>query len=326
VIFGIHNAVALQQTGVKSSLSLNIIGTTLWSLPIATGLPPICSLTSLPYYGPSNSTTLPCVVEMGGWSLGYLALLAVAMLLAVVALGKLLQLRRARGAAWTQEERASVVIHFARLMLLLCAAMTLLFYVSSSLSGLKPWSTRYLVGLLIVTPAVLWPLWHLSGFEHVTLSSTRTFLSSLFSRSVLVIIALAILAGTVAMFLALPGVEADNQNQAGLVQNLLRIDATHVYSGYWTGGYRLVFQSQERIISAVPGGLTEPGGNRYGSYVPIVVGDPRSAFVFQEGSPDALAFAQKLAHSNESYRRYDFDGYVVYQPILPTPTALSHRT
>ncbi len=121
------------------------------------------------------------------------------------------------------------------------------------------------------------------------------------------------------MFVALPGVEADNQQQEALVQGLLSIGATRVYSGYWTGGYRLVFQSDERIISAVPGGLTEPGGNRLGSYVPIVASDPRAAYVFQAGSTDALAFARKIAHSSKHYHRYEFDIYVVYQPILPSP-------
>jgi hypothetical protein len=316
-ILGIRSAAGLIPPGTQHLLRLRIIGTTLWSLPVATGLAPVCTLTSLPYYGPANSTTLPCIVEMGTWSLGYLLLMAVAILLAVAALWKLLQVRHARRAAWTEEERAAVVIHFARLLLLLCATMTLMFYVSSPLSGLKPWSTRYLVGLLIATPAVLWPVWHFAGLEHFRLPS-RAKLQAVFGRGVLAVVAAAILAGTIAMFLALPGVEADNQHQEGLVQNLLRIHATHVWSGYWTAGYRLVFQSQERIISAVPGGLTEPGGNRYEPYVPIVASDPRAAYVFQEGSTDALNFAKKIAHSKTHYKRYDFDGYVVYQPILPS--------
>jgi hypothetical protein len=267
--------------------------------------------------------------------------MTLAAIFAVVALGKLFQLRIMRRAAWTQEEREAFIIHFSRLLLLMSAAITLFLYVRSPLSGLKPWSTRYLVGLLIATPAVLWPLWHLAGraysdrqrrwlfycgavsrserqLERFKLPS-RAKIQALFSRGVLAAIVVAILAGTVATFVALPGVEADNQQQQALVQGLLRIDATRVYSGYWTAGYRLVFQSDERIISAVPGGLTEAGGNRYASYVPIVASDPRVAFVFQAGSPDALAFSKKLAHSSRRYRRYQFGIYLVYQPIVSSP-------
>lgn len=303
----------------------DVFGTILWSLPVATGLAPVCSLTDLPTYGPATSATLPCIAVQGGWSLAYLALMALAVLLAVVALGKLFQLLIARRSAWTQEEREAIIIHFSRLMLLMSAAITLYLYVRSPLSGLKPWSTRYLVGLLVATPAILWPLWHFAGFERLKLPS-YTKIRALFSRGILAAIAVAILAGTVAMFVALPSVEADNQQQEALVQGLLRIGATRVYSGYWTGGYRLVFQSDERIISAVPGGLTESGGNRFASYVPIVASDPRAAIVFQAGSTDALAFARKIAHSSKHYQRYEFGGYVVYQPEISASTPSTSTT
>jgi hypothetical protein len=242
--------------------------------------------------------------------------MALAGLLAVAALGKLFQLLIARRSTWTSEEREAIIIHFSRLMLLVSAVITLYLYVKSPLSGLKPWSTRYLVGLLVATPAILWPLWHFARFERFKLPP-RAKIQALFGRSILAAVAVAILAGTIGMFIALPGVETDNQQQEALVQGLLRIGATHVYSGYWTGGYRLVFQSDERIISAVPSGLMEPGSNRYATYVSIVAGDPRASFVFQEGSADALAFAKKITPSGKQYRRYDFGGYVVYQPILP---------
>ncbi len=143
---------------------------------------------------------------------------------------------------------------------------------------------------------------------------SRAKILVVFSRGILALLVVAILAGTVTTFVSLPSVEADNQRQEALVHDLLRIGETRVYSGYWTGGYRLVFQSQERIISAVPPGLVEPGDNRYEAYVPIVAADPRAAYIFLENSPDAIAFAKNIAHSHKRYHRYDFDGYVVYQP------------
>jgi len=91
----------------------------------------------------------------GGWSLGYFALIAIAAIFAVAALWKLCQSRLVRKDDWTQEKRAVAIVHFSHLMILLSAAITLYLYVRSPLSGLRPWSTRYLVGLLIATPAVL---------------------------------------------------------------------------------------------------------------------------------------------------------------------------
>ncbi len=324
-ILNIHSSATIIPPGTQHLLRMRFVGTLLWSLPVSTGLTPVCSLTNLPYYGPATSATLPCILEMGGWSLGYLLLLAISALLAISGLWKLLAARRARQTAWTPEERAAAIINFSRLMILMCAALTLLFYVSSPLSALKPWSTRYLVGLLVTTPAVLWPLWIAAGFEKFRLPS-RAKLLALANRGVLVVVAVAVLAGTVASFASIPGVEADNQQQQALVQGLMSIGARRVYSGYWTGGYRLVFQSQEQVISVVPPGLTEPGGNRYTAYVPIVKADPQAAYVFAANSPDALAFAKKIAHSTTHYRRYDFGIYVVYQPVTEPSTALSHRT
>ena len=288
------------------------IGTTLWSLPIATGLTPVCALTDLPYYGSPTASTLPCIIVHGAWSLGYMALFTIASLLAIGALWKLLLLRKARARSWSQKERQAAVIHFARLMILFAAGITLLLYASSPLSGLKPWSTRYLVGLLIAVPAVLWPLW--SGFDNLKLSLRKSakFLMGL-KLGILVLISLTILAGMVAMFASLPSVEADNQQQEALVQDLLRIGATRVYVEYWTG-YRLMFQSQEHIICAIPPGLIAPGSERYYPYNGIVSADPHAVSLFPEGSPDAIAFAKRIAHSRQHYQRFVFDGYVVYRP------------
>ncbi len=293
-------------------LRKRVIGTTLWSLPIATGLTPACAFTDLPYYGSPTARTLPCIIVHGAWSLGYIALFTIASLLAIGALWKLWLLRRAQAHSWSQEERHAAVIHFARLMILFSAGITLLLYVNSPLSGLKPWSTRYLVGLLIAAPAVLWPLW--IGFDNLKLSSRKPEkLLVACKHGILVLISLAILAGTLATFVSFPSVEADNQQQEALVQDLLRIGATRVFVEYWTG-YSLMFQSQEHIICAVPYGLIATGSNRYFPYYRIVSADTHAAHLFTEGSPDAIAFAKSIVHSRKHYQRFVFDGYVVYRP------------
>lgn len=241
-----------------------------------------------------------------------MALFTIASLLAIGALWKLLLLRKAQARSWSQKERQAAVIHFARLMILFAVGITILLYVSSPLSGLKPWSTRYLVGLLIAVPVVLWPLW--LGFDNLKLSLRKSanFLMGL-KCGILVLISLTIMAGTVVTFVSLPSVEAFNRQQEALAQDLLRIGATRVYTEYWTG-YRLMFQSQEHIICAIPPGLIATGSERYLPYNRIVSANPHAVFLFPEGSPDAIAFAKRIAHSIQRYQRFDFDGYVVYRP------------
>ena len=312
VTLGIHSPThpAIQQS--QHLLRKRVIGTTLWSLPIATGFTPVCTLSDLPYFGSPTTRTLPCIIVHGAWSLGYIALWTIASLLAIGALWKLWLLRRIRARDWSQEERHAAIIHFARLMILFAAGLTLLLYVSSPLSGLKPWSTRYLVGLLIAVPAVLWPLWLVfDDPKLLTLKSAK--LLKAFTQGIFVLIIITILAGTVATFVSLPSVEVANQQQKALVQDLLRIGATRVYVEYWTG-YRLMFQSQEQIICAIPHGLIAPGHNRYYPYYVIVSADTHATYLFPEGSPDAIAFAKRIAHSRQQYQRLVFDGYVVYRP------------
>ncbi len=310
---GIHNGSIESSQPIPHLFRKQVIATTLWTLPIATGLTPVCSLTDLPYYGSPTARTLPCVIVHGTWSLGYLVLFTIASLLAIGALWKLWLMRKAQARSWSQEERHAVIIHFARLMILFASGLTLLLYFISPLSALKPVSTRYLVGLLIAVPAILWPLW--IGFENLKPSlrkSTRLLMA--FKKGILVLISLAILSGTVATFTSLPTVATDNQQQQALISNLLHIDATRVWVEYWTC-FRMMFQSQERIICAIPYGLIAQGSDRYYPYYAIVNADPHAVHMFPEGSPDAIIFAKKIANSKQHYQRFDFDGYVVYKPV-----------
>lgn len=315
--FRIHDSTVLAQEFSQHLLRKQVIGTSLWSLPIATGFTPVCAVTDLPYYGGPTSATLPCIIIHGSWSLGYLILLAVAILLALGGLQKLWQLRRTQADVWTQTEREAVIIHFARLMLLISATLTLALYVESPLSGLKPWSTRYLVGLLIAIPAVLWPLWKGAGLEKaISPPQVMTKLAVHIKQGILLLVMVAILAGTVATFSTIAGIEADNQQQEALVHDLIKIGATRVYTDYWTG-YRLMFQSQERIICATPPMIPTSSPDRYRPYISMVKADPRAVYVFPINSSLVTTFASQIAHSGKHYHQFILDGYIVYQPIIP---------
>src|SRR5207245_982422 len=55
-------------------------------------------------------------------------------------------------------QRQEIIRSTARLMLLLGGWVTLLLFAASSSAAQRPWSTRYLIGLLIIIPALLWPI------------------------------------------------------------------------------------------------------------------------------------------------------------------------
>lgn len=132
--------------------------------------------------------------------------------------------------------------------------------------------------------------------------------------SALLVIGITFLIGTISTFPEIPSTQAINQQQYALVNDLLRIGATHIYSEYWTCN-RIALQSREQIICAVLGRDLQPTHNRYLPYLAIVRADPYTAYVFPIGSPEAAASAQKAALSDGEYRHFVFDGYVIYQPI-----------
>jgi hypothetical protein len=321
---GIQKSTFIAQKFSQHLLRKRVIGTSLWSLPLATGLTPVCTLYDLPYYGGFSSATLPCIIIHGTWSIGYLVLLATAILIALGSLWKCWQLHRTQTKAWTLDERETVIIHFSHLMILMSAILTLALYVESPLSGLKPYSTRYLVGLLIALPAVLWPLWKGAGLEKVlVLPRVMTKRTVYFKRGMLLLIAVTIIIGTVATFTTIPAIEADNQQQEALMHDLLRIGATHVYTDYWTG-YRLMFQSQEQIICAIPPMLLVYGRERYAPYRKIVSSDPRAAYMFTLNAPVIREFTRQIAHSSTHYKQFVFEGYVVFQPVTTGSASTTH--
>ena len=60
----------------------NILGTVVVSLPVATGAYPLCSQSDLPPFGSGGQDVVRCLAYHGGWGVGYLALLVIAIVLA----------------------------------------------------------------------------------------------------------------------------------------------------------------------------------------------------------------------------------------------------
>jgi hypothetical protein len=290
-----------------------------FSLPTATG-DPSCPVPALKYAGDFSVPTIQCVIVHSFWSLSYMILWAVSLFLTIGRLW-ILYIRKL---LWSADEKKIVVCLFSRLFLLSSAGIVLAVYSVSEAPQFLPVShARYLVGLLIVTPAIIWPLWHFANsmkpyWEKETTEQKQalTNVRILINRGLLFSIGVLFLLGTLSAFAELPTTQIANQQQDALIANLERIGATRIFTDYWSCD-RIAFVSQEKIICAVLDNNLQPSHNRYPQYYTIVRADSNSAYVYPLDllNKDKTSIIIKKSNIlNRHYRRYEFDGYVVYQP------------
>jgi 4-amino-4-deoxy-L-arabinose transferase-like glycosyltransferase len=309
----------LHQEGAPDMLAQHLTwvnqltGTMLIALPLATGGSLHCPSSAIPPSGSLTPATLPCVLFQGGWGFGYLILWFIAVCLAVYAI-----LRYCRHVhagmiqSTSSEERQEAIRQCGRLMLLGSVGLTLLLYAIAPLSATSPETAfRYLTCLLLAIPALLWPIWQ-------GLSAQKIFLNwraktGLFLRGgLLLLVAVTFVSGTVRTLMQIPTDQAVYQYQETLVQDLLHVGATRVYSDYWTCNV-LTFLSQEKIICSALDDHLNPGYDRYLPYRFIVRAAPRPTYIFPPGTPQAEAMKQRVRIASSHYRAYIFEGYLVYQ-------------
>ena len=298
-------------------------GTFLYTLPVATGMSPVCDVKLLPFFNASPTPT-GCLLAQGGWSLGYLLLLMTSFCIAGRGLLKLRKCYSGGALNWSTKERRQAVIYTAQLMLLLAVAITIALFAHSSIAAVRPWSTRYFIGLLIATPAFLWPLWN--GASTVIATGFPSFPRR--GRARLFIIARwAILVLLVALFAVetlsttadMPAIHVDNTQVSTVTQKLIQMGITHIYSGYWQCD-RFIFQTQEKITCAVLMEDLSPGLTRYARYAHIVYADPNAAYVFPQNSPFETDFEFEtnfelmMGQTSQHFQKIIIDGYVVYRP------------
>ncbi len=294
---------------VVTHFAQEIFGTLQVSIPMMTG-DPFCLVPER--LEPGMMSSLSCTLARGSWGLVYMSSFILALAMAV------------RGIVATREEvdQRTFVVDSARFLLLGSALITLLLYAMSSSPVEWPGSrARYLIGLLIAAPAILWPLWYeISGARWPQVTGTQApsfkrYWSKILSTSVLCSIIALLLLGTINTFEELPALQRANQRQQALIDHLIQIGATHIYSDYWTCN-RLAFMSNERIICGVvePDLQRSKNFNRDVAYYPIVSADARAAYVFSIYTPiSPLAQQTKLAP--DKYKRSTFAQYIIYQPL-----------
>jgi 4-amino-4-deoxy-L-arabinose transferase-like glycosyltransferase len=296
----VHNSVLLQ----------HLVGTFLYALPIATGLSPTCSLTVLPFYGTVGPQTLTCSITQGSWSLVYLLLLSISAILALVALGRLWSKYRSHRAEWSEGQRRQAVLHFSRFLLVFCGLLTIFIFFHSALAAAKPDSTRYLAGLAIVLPAVIWPLWQ-NSVQHLRLPDPAIW-GTILRYSVLLFAFVIIFTSTWTIIHRIPSVQANFAHDQTLLHDLEQHGITRFYSEYWTCN-RLMFESQQGIVCAdvSTNFSSQQALNRISSAVTVLKGVPKPTYVFPVG-PYSRA-ADRSAKLRHHYRRFMLDGFVVYQ-------------
>lgn len=308
----------------------SIAGTLLVSLPSITGAPSLCYDSSLILYGVPTMTAFKCLDASYAawqelltllWSFSLLALWVFAVLQTLLGLNRL-RLRAPRR-AWPVELRQEVIRHFARLALLISAAIFFVQFALSPVAAVFPSNARYLTGLLVSTPAVIAPLWS-TWREHELPSiaaanndlrwANADRLRLLAGRAILLLAGLVLLWGSISIFGDIPTVQASSQQEDALMHDLLRIHATHIYTDYWTC-YRLAFDSNEAITCVVVNQYLNRDHDRYPGYDAPVQSDPHAAYVFLPTALQIPAVEQMAARTGKHLQRFTFDGYVIFQPV-----------
>jgi hypothetical protein len=283
------------------------------SLPNATGLNPLCPAEAFPFFGVQNNR---CIVLQGGWGLGYLVLWALATFCMVRVIWQGWKGTSLLKPDWLFAERQNMIRQCCQLMLLVSAGGTILLYALSPAAAAFPGPTaRYLVCLLVATPATLWPLWN--GVRVWRTSAGWRVNASLFARGCLLLLILAMfVVGTFRTVTELPEAQAAYWQQDQLVQKLRDLGAVRIYSEYWTCN-RLIFQSGEKIICSALDEHLDPGFDRYAPYRDIVRRVPEPAYVFPQGAQQIAALDGRMKKDSQfsnTYRRLIFENYVIYVP------------
>jgi hypothetical protein len=306
-----------EQAPFPSQMLKQVLGTFLFALPGITGLPHLYPSNPLPLpYFSSTMAPLPSILAAGGWSLGYVLLFVLACSMAGRGWRQVRSWYPNGQGAWSLKDRQRAVTYAAQLMLLLAAAITLLLFLFSTNAASRPWSTRYLVGLLIALPAVLWPLWNGINTYLARFSSAPepAYLVLAFRRVALILL-ICLLGGETIVTAAqqAPANLADNAQVEVITHDLARLGITRFYSGYWQCD-RFIFQTREALTCAVVNPDLSPGLTRYHPYAIAVRNDPGAAYVFPANSIYASAFESLHAGQQQAFRQILINVYVIYVP------------
>lgn len=219
-------------------------------------------------------------------------------------------LRHPAGSVAGQEGGARAA-GYARLALLAAAGLTVLAFAVSPTPGVAPANNaRYLVGVLVATPAVIAPLW--------TLHRSRPPIGGPLRAAVLGVAAVSLVLGTVQAYRDAGRGPAEAGSRQ-LLDALRGNGITHLYSGYLDCN-RLTFLSREEVTCAVlaggPATGLRPGFDRYPPYRAAVAADPAAGYAFRIGDARNDVLARSACRWSH---RWQVAGYEVWQPADGCP-------
>lgn len=304
------------EAAIQPTLERHIEGHLMVMLPIAIDGNGLCTLApgdAWPLTAQTTPRILICSYVHGAWSIGFLLLWFIATITAARCFWSHWRLSSEREDS--SEKRREAVRQAARLMLLLGAGGTEFIVSLNPLANpVTPWtSARYLVGLLIAIPAVLYPLWKYRG--KVSLPSWKMRLSRGIKYSLLLLILTACLLGTINIFTQeIPRAQASNARESQLIERLLELGARYTYTDNWMCD-RIAFESNEQIICSALDQHLRPGLDRYFPYRAMVAQAPHPFYVFLQGSEQAQLFEKLAKEQNIAYAAFTVNRYIIYQPV-----------
>ncbi|GER90862.1 hypothetical protein KDW_50240 [Dictyobacter vulcani] len=312
VLINLHDA----GKNVKYSLLQKLTGTFGTGLPDGLGYVPGCVLGQAPASGTSNAT---CMITRFGWSVGYLILWCVAMVMTLVTIWKIWKVRQGNSLfnpAWNFEEHRHLIVACGRLMILIGALGTLYLYASSPVAVTAPGATsRYLICMLLSVPVVLWPLW--SGLDTLLTIRKPAHLTWMLAKaSLLLLVVVVYIAGTYNIFAtSVPTDQATYNQQQQIVNKLQMMHVRYFYTDYWTCN-NLIFLSNEKLICGVVNPDLTNGFNRYTPYLQAVQRIDHPVYVFPRGLGQNKELEERLKfkYFSIAYRRLDYNNYIIYLP------------
>ncbi|HEX3642973.1 MAG TPA: hypothetical protein VHV10_16940, partial [Ktedonobacteraceae bacterium] len=298
----------------------HLITTIVVTIPVATGFSSHCLASHVSDHLPLFPTDHPyCIVEQALWGGGYILLLMIAIVIAVVMLWRLHHISQ-----WQIGDRDEAIRQSVRLLLLVAAVLTLVGYVRGNAVNYNTvGSSRYLMCTWLTLPAIFWPLWSAGAYY----GWYRGVFPALRIASTL-LVGMVLAYGTFGAFSDVPQAQAENSQLEQLATYLQKAGMTRFYSSYWTCD-RLIFLSQEKLIcgDTWAGTKLRHGCDRYSAYPQMVMASSSPPFVYPVGDVRIQTLERELKAMGISYMHVRLGQYVIYKPsksLLKTdPLALS---
>lgn len=309
-------ALTTKEPAIQPSFGLQIMGNVMVTLPIAINANGLCTLNggdAWPLTPRSTPHTLVCSGIHGIWGIGFIVLWFIA---AIGAAHRFWKLRKQLlGPEYSSEQRREMVRQAAHLTLLLGAGGTeFIISLNQLANAVTPWtSSRYLIGLLLVTPAVLYPLWENRQSVKAWQNSWKASFIIIAKSTVLVLILLCCLLGTLNIFTQeVATAQFSMLRDQQLIEQLTTMKATRIYTDNWMCD-RIAFESNEQIICSVLDQHLRPGLDRYFPYRAEVNQAPQPFYVFPQSSAQALLMKKVVQEQHIACVTFKLNKYIIYE-------------